>query len=149
MFDFYTDVYWCRSISVYLRIHHRQVAYRAHSFGAGDLPRAVALLVAHFRHSSWAAGTFYTQLFVIAFMCMCQEGADTRLWKNFIVGRVCHVTHESVPFNVLTYHSLSTQLPKVLLAFSEILKSDNSSATADLVSETICYLRTYTRHTQG
>ena len=68
-----------------------KITYRAHEFGAGDITNAVALLVAGFRWSSWPPPIYYTQILLSAFSCLSQSTstAGAKIWKAFIVGRVC------------------------------------------------------------
>jgi mediator of RNA polymerase II transcription subunit 5 len=68
-----------------------KITYRAHEFGAGDITNAVALLVAGFRWSSWTPPVYYTQILLSAFNCLSQSASTTgaKIWKAFIVGRVC------------------------------------------------------------
>ena len=70
-----------------------KVTYRAHEFGAGDITNAVALLVAGFRWSSWTPPVYYTQILLSAFSCLSQSASTTgtKIWKAFIVGRVCQI----------------------------------------------------------
>ncbi|KAI0800903.1 hypothetical protein C8Q74DRAFT_1345580 [Fomes fomentarius] len=70
---------------------------RAGDFGSGDGPRAVAILVALLRGSSWTPAVFYAQLIISALSCMVQSarpGGQTKLfsiWKAFTIGRLPHL----------------------------------------------------------
>ncbi|KAI0094740.1 mediator complex subunit Med5-domain-containing protein [Irpex rosettiformis] len=70
------------------------VSHRADDFGSGDGDRAVVLLIALIRWTSWKPDTFYKQLFQSAITCLAQEASlrdrhgSALLWRTFIVGRL-------------------------------------------------------------
>lgn len=79
--------------------------HRADNFGSGDGDRAVVLLIALIRWTSWPPITFYTQLYQSAISCLAQEtnakyhNRSALLWRAFIVGRVSaafYIIHDPV-----------------------------------------------------
>ncbi|KAH9847349.1 mediator complex subunit Med5-domain-containing protein [Lenzites betulinus] len=70
---------------------------RASDFGSGDGPRAVAILSALLRWSSWTPVTFYSQLLISALTCLAQSISSTgptrasSIWRAFTIGRLPHL----------------------------------------------------------
>ncbi|KAI0830678.1 mediator complex subunit Med5-domain-containing protein [Trametes gibbosa] len=70
---------------------------RASDFGSGDGPRAVAILAALLRWSSWTPVTFYSQLLISALTCLAQSLSSTgpsrasSIWRAFTIGRLPHL----------------------------------------------------------
>jgi mediator of RNA polymerase II transcription subunit 5 len=77
-----------------------QVTHRAHEFGAGSTKQAVALILSHWRSSSWPPQVFYAQVFISAFTCVASNIGNPLIWKAFTVGRVSNIQAPVFQFQI-------------------------------------------------
>ncbi|KAI0639768.1 mediator complex subunit Med5-domain-containing protein [Trametes polyzona] len=139
-----TDIVTCTLVLNHL------IFNRASDFGSGDGPRAVAILVALLRWTSWTPVTFYSQLIVSALTCLAQSISSTgatrasSIWRAFTIGRLPHLlvrfqkSAQSEGIVEADWHSaLQYALPAILHRTDLLEKIDNVGSTggSDTASE--------------
>ncbi|KAH9944074.1 uncharacterized protein BXZ73DRAFT_87039 [Epithele typhae] len=115
---------------------------RASDYGSGDTPRAVAMLVALLRSSSWTPAAFYAQLIITCLTCLTQSygpsgpSKASAIWRAFIVGRLPHllVLFRKIgrPDNIseADWHlALQNALPHITSRTDLLEKLDNNGQT--------------------
>ncbi|KAI0704950.1 hypothetical protein BC835DRAFT_1261628 [Cytidiella melzeri] len=131
------DIITC-SLLLYTLILHR-----ADDFGSGDGDRAVVLLIALIRWTSWTPITFYTQLYQAAIACLAQEAHSqsrsrlAMLWRAFIVGRLPHLLSRFEKAVDIEGMSEADWRPAMHLALTSLLQRSDLLQKCDNVCQSV------------